>query len=207
MDRAGVVGPDGPTHHGVFDISLLINLPNIIVTAPKDGNELKNLLLTALKNDKPFAIRYPKDSSINFTPNNKVNIIEIGKWEIINSGNEVAILSVGSMVNESIKAINSLDDKCKPSLINCRFIKPIDNVMLDNIINTHKYIITIEEGSLCGGFGSSILNYISDNDKRIKVIRMGIPDQYIEQASRTELLEQLKLNSKNIAKTIKSLMI
>jgi 1-deoxy-D-xylulose-5-phosphate synthase len=207
MDRAGVVGPDGPTHHGVYDISLLRNLPNIIITAPKDGNELKNLIATGLTlKKKSMSIRYPKDTSYNYDENTSPEILEIGSWEELEIGENVVILAVGSMVGvvkENYKGIcNQL--KFKPSVINARFIKPLDCNLLNKISKSYDLIITMEEGALNGGFGSAVLEYYSDNNLDNRVIRMGIPDRFVEHASRQELLEELGLSSNGLIQVIKA---
>lgn len=207
MDRAGLVGPDGPTHHGVFDIVFLRTLPGMIVTAPKDGNELRNLLATSLGYDKPFSIRYPKGSSISFNEDQSAEILPIGKWEILKSGSDIVIIAVGSMVNISKLAIETLPESLNlnPTLINARFIKPMDKKLLDEIIQYHSTIITVEEGAVNGGFGSGVLDYVHDISTNINVIRLGIPDQFIQHGTRDELLEELGLNPIGIAKKILSM--
>ncbi len=206
MDRAGVVGPDGPTHHGVYDISLLRSLPNLIITAPKDGDELKNLIATGLKLEKKsMAIRYPKDTAYKYDESSEAKILKIGTWETLHSGRKTVILATGSMVgmvNENYDVItNQLG--FKPELINARFIKPMDVDLLDEIEKKFDLIITMEEGALNGGFGSGVLEYFSDNHFKTKIIRMGIPDKFIEHATRTELLEELGLSSNGLIKIIK----
>ena len=204
LDRAGLVGPDGPTHHGVFDISMMINIPGIILTAPKDGNELDNLLATAFSSNLPFCIRYPKSSSLEYNNSNKEEIIDIGKWEYINKGSKVAILAIGPMVELAKNSINNIEEKFsfKPTVINCRFIKPIDTCMINELISKHDLIITMEEGIISGGFGSSIIDYINDIKNDISIIKMGIKDEFIEHASRPELLDMVGLNKKTILKSI-----
>ena len=208
MDRAGLVGPDGPTHHGVFDIPMLRMLPNIIVTAPKDGNELKNLLATATASRKSFSIRYPKSSSRNFDKSRTPELLKIGEWEKLNSGDKVAILATGSMV-----AIveDNLDFISKgvgfaPTLINARFIKPLDTPMLSSLSKKYDAIITMEEGCLAGGFGSAVLEYFNDIGSQINVSRMGIPDNFIEHGTRKELLDSLNLNANGVISNIEVIL-
>ena len=202
LDRAGLVGPDGPTHHGVFDISMMINLPGIVVAAPKDGNELDNLLLTALESNMPFCIRYPKANSINYHQTNISKILEIGSWEYINKGKKIAIIATGSMVEVATGSIDLIKSTFEfmPTVINARFIKPFDKDCLDEVINNHDLIITMEEGALKGGFGSSVLNYCKRDN--IKVESMGIPDSYIEHGTRQELLDLVGLNTKSLINLI-----
>ena len=206
MDRAGVVGPDGPTHHGVYDISLLRSLPNLIITAPKDGDELKNLIATGLKLEKKsMAIRYPKDTAYKYDESSEAKILKIGTWETLHSGRKTVILATGSMVGMVNKNYDVITNQLgfKPELINARFIKPMDVDLLDEIEKKFDLIITMEEGALNGGFGSGVLEYFSDNHFKTKIIRMGIPDKFIEHATRTELLEELGLSSNGLIKIIK----
>ena len=204
LDRAGLVGPDGPTHHGVYDISMLINLPNIVVAAPRDGNELDSLLATALESNVAFCIRYPKSHSINYDNNIAKNIIDIGSWEYLREGDKVAILAVGSTVDIAEKSLDLIKEKFNfiPTLVNCRFIKPFDDKILNDVINKHKFIITMEEGIIKGGFGSSILNYCHNKGSLIRVKSLGIKDEFIEHATRNELLDSVNLNESSIINSI-----
>ena len=208
MDRAGLVGPDGPTHHGVFDIPMLRMLPNMIVTAPKDGNELKNLLATATASGKSFSIRYPKGSSRNFDSSLTPEILKIGEWEALNKGCKVAILATGSMVAIVEDYLEFISETLGfiPSLINARFIKPLDMTMLSSLSNNYDAIITMEEGCLAGGFGSAVIEYFNDIGSQIKVSRMGIPDNFIEHGTRAELLDSLNLNANGVISKIKAIM-
>ena len=200
MDRSGIVGPDGPTHHGVFDLAFMQTLPGMIVTAPKDGNELRNLIATALQSGKNFSIRYPKTSSRAFTENGKPEILEIGKWEILESGSETAIFAVGSMVGMILDSNTDLFSELgyQPTIINARFVKPLDSELILEICNNHDNIITIEEGCLSGGFGSAVSAFLHDNNLENKLHRIGIPDNFVEHGSRDELLVELGLCAENI---------
>ncbi len=202
LDRAGLVGPDGPTHHGVFDISLMNALPGIIIAAPKDGNELDNLILTALETNKPFCIRYPKSNSINYHQTNISKVLDVGSWETLNNGKKVAILATGSMVEIATKSIEVINSKFSfnPTVVNCRFIKPLDTKMLDEIISSHEILITMEEGILTGGFGSSIVNYTKNMN--IVIETMGIKDEYVEHGTRKELLDLVGLNTDSLINLI-----
>ena len=207
MDRAGLVGEDGPTHHGVYDIAFLRSLPNIIITAPKNGNELKSLLLTGIKSEKAFSIRYPKGNSITYDPELKPEILKIGSWELLTEGNDIAILAVGSMVDVAQNTLKLLkNDNINITLVNCRFIKPIDEKMLENIFKSHKTIITIEEGTVLGGFGSSILEYASLKNITANIKVLGIPDQFIQHGPRSELLDDIGLSKNKLYNTIKEIL-
>ena len=208
MDRAGLVGPDGPTHHGIFDISMLNSLPNIIVTAPKDGNELKDLLYTAVSSKKPISIRYPKDNCELYDRNIKASLIPIGQWERLKIGKNIAILAVGSMVKICENAIETmaLSLKDRITLINARFIKPLDVKMLEKLAKNHRYIITFEEGSEIGGFGDSVLRYFSSKGQNVKIFTKGIEDNFIDQGTREELLELVNLNEAGVVDFINSII-
>ncbi len=209
MDRAGLVGEDGPTHHGTFDLGYTGMIPNMIIAAPRTGNELRDLMYTAYEQDKnPFVIRYPKDSCVEFDENRKPNLLTIGEWEELKKGNDVAVISVGVMTNAAEEALAILKkENITPSLIHARFIKPIDEKMLHRIAKTHSTIITIEENSLRGGFGSFINSFVVDNTSGIRVKSLGIPDQFIEHGPRNLLLKNIGLDPESIAaeiqKTIK----
>ena len=206
LDRAGLVGPDGPTHHGVFDISMMINLPGIVIAAPKDGNELDNLLLTALEVKVPFCIRYPKSNSINYDEKNISKVLDVGSWEYINKGKKIAVLATGSMVDVATNSIDLINEKFNfiPTVVNCRFIKPFDIDCLNEIIKSHDLIITMEEGSLKGGFGSSILDYCKRDS--IMVESMGIQDSFVEHGTRQELLDLVGLNVNSLINLIDDYM-
>jgi len=189
IDRAGLVGDDGPTHHGVFDIAYLRPIPNIIISAPKDEQELRNLLYTAINSNKVFAIRYPRGNVVG------VNIedfkkIEIGSWEVLEEGKEIAILAVGKYVQRALEVRKLLKLKgINPTVINARFIKPMDEKLLKITLNNHKYIVTMEDGVLNGGFSSAVAEFMADYGYTNILIRFGIPDRFIEHG-KTELLEK-----------------
>tara|TARA_B100000212_G_scaffold150958_2_gene113547 strand:- start:900 stop:2744 length:1845 start_codon:yes stop_codon:yes gene_type:complete len=206
MDRAGLVGPDGPTHHGVFDISMLNSLPNIVISAPKDGNELSNLIYTGILSGKAFAIRYPKGKCSFYNISNSQNCIEIGQWEKLEEGSKVALLATGSMVEPCIRIKDEVSQHIgtNVTVVNSRFIKPLDEKMIDSLIEDHEYIFTFEEGSIIGGFGSSVLQYISKKNKSVKVFNKGIKDTFIEHGTRTELLKIAELDDDSLINYIKN---
>ena len=206
MDRAGLVGPDGPTHHGVFDISMLNPLPNIVISAPKDGNELSNLIYTGILSGKAFAIRYPKGKCPSYDMSASQNCIEIGQWEKLVKGSKVALLATGSMVDPCIRIKDKVSQfvGTEVTVVNSRFIKPIDKKMIDNLIKDHEYFFTFEEGSLIGGFGSSVLQYISEKNKTVKVFNKGIKDNFIEHGTRTELLKIAELDDDSLINYIRN---
>ena len=203
MDRAGLVGNDGPTHHGIFDLAFMNSIPNAIVTAPKDGYELLDLLYTAIKTKELFSIRYGKiltDYNINYKP----KLLDIGSWEEINKGESIVLLAVGSMVRIAKDVLEKISIEMTKNigLVNCRFVKPIDKDLLDIIINKYETIFTLEEGVITGGFGSSVLEYVSKNGYNVNIKTIGIDDMYIEHGSREELLEISGLSVNRISKKI-----
>ncbi len=207
LDRAGVVGPDGPTHNGVFDLAFLSTIPGFVIAAPKNGNELRNLLFSALdKFDRPFAVRYPKASSLEFDENGQPEILEIGSWEVLQPGEKLAVLAVGSMVDEAVKAMSHLDSRYQPQIVNARFIKPLDEKLLRQIMIEFDAILTIEEGSLNGGFGSAVLSWLNEHGYNGQFQKMGIPDEFIQHGSRETLLSQIQLSSEGIANRIKGIL-
>ncbi|MFH1214593.1 MAG: 1-deoxy-D-xylulose-5-phosphate synthase, partial [Candidatus Neomarinimicrobiota bacterium] len=196
LDRGGIVGEDGPTHHGAFDLSYLSTVPNMIISAPRDGNELRNLLKTALdQKAAPFAIRYPKASCVEFDSEISAETYEIGKWEIVKSGNKIAIVSVGVMTNSAVDAVCLLESQnIHPTIVHARFVKPLDTEMLQKIAQNHKLIITIEENSIIGGFGEQVSRYYINQNMHVMINLLAIPDRFIEQGAREILLRNLGLD-------------
>ena len=206
MDRAGLVGEDGPTHHGTFDLSYMSMIPNMIIAAPRNGNELRDLLHTALaQNNNPFVIRYPKDACVEFSENLKTEVLNIGSWIKICEGKDIAILSVGTMTNVAEKAIGIVEEESiSPTLIHAQFIKPIDESLLKEITDNYNTIITIEENALTGGFGSMINNIVSKNRWKVNIKSLGLPDKFIEHGPRDVLLKNIGLDPEGIAAEIRN---
>jgi len=202
IDRAGIVGEDGPTHQGVFDISLLRNIPNLVVMAPKDGRELENMLEFAVSLDRPVAVRYPKDKAPSSKLQAPSSKLQLGKAEILKEGQDLAIIALGSMVIPCWEAVALLEKEgISATLVNARFVKPIDIDLFKNISTKAKFIFTVEEGILEGGFGSAVMEAIDR-----PVIKMGLPCEFIPQGKREVLLEQYGLTAQGIFNRIKSLL-
>ena len=203
LDRSGLVGEDGATHHGVLDIAYMKCIQGMVVTAPKDGNELQDLLFTATNHvDGPFSIRYPKESSIDFDNTNS-NIIKIGSWEVINKGDDILILAVGSMVKRSMDIVKNLKERdIKSEVVNCRFIKPMDLEYLENNCSKFSKIVTIEEGVLDGGFGESIAAWSSSKKLKNDILNIGLPNDFVDHGPRNILLEEVGLDSKALYEKI-----
>ena len=209
LDRGGVVGPDGPTHHGVFDLSFLRSIPRIAIAAPKDGNELRDLMYTGLNGWKgPFAVRYPKTSSIVFDEAKEPRKLKVGSWEVVKEGSDLVVLAVGSMLQEALVAAEHPNlNGLVPQIVNARFVKPLDEEMLDKIKGRFSTVVTIEEGSLEGGFGTAVLTALRDRGFGGSVERLGIPDQFVEHGDRTRLLQELGLTSDKIAESLSRLAL
>ena len=201
MDRAGIAGEDGPTHHGALDIAYLKCIQGIIVTAPKDGNELRHLLYTALDYTKgPFSIRYPKASSENFDEKGQAELLPIGSWEVCrkSTGNTV-ILAVGAQVFDGIDAAKNLSKQgIECEVVNCRFIKPMDKDYLQSILERFDNVITIEEGVKTGGFGESVAAWLATNGYKGSVKIISLPDEFVEHGPRDLLLEKWGVDQKGI---------
>ena len=201
MDRAGIAGEDGPTHHGALDIAYLKCVQDLIVTAPKDGNELRHLLYTALDySNGPFSIRYPKASSVNFDPKGQAELLPIGSWEVCRkSAGDTVILAVGPQVFDAINAADSLSrDGVECEVVNCRFIKPMDMDYLKSIIGKFENVITIEEGVKTGGFGESIASWLMTHGFKGSVDIISLPDEFVEHGPRDMLLEKWGINQNRI---------
>ena len=204
MDRSGIAGEDGPTHHGALDIPYFRCIQGMILTAPKNGNELRNLLYTALNHNGPFGIRYPKFSSIEFDKNGQADLLPIGSWEVEKKGDDLMILAVGPMVYSALSVASDLDkENISCEVVNCRFIKPMDTAYLNSIIKRgFDKIITIEEGVINGGFGDGVSSYLLENGYSGSIKRLGLPDSYVEHGSRNQILNSLYLDNDGIKNKI-----
>jgi 1-deoxy-D-xylulose-5-phosphate synthase len=203
IDRAGLVGADGPTHHGVLDLSFLRCIPGMVVAAPCDGNELRNLLWTALTQDAaPFAIRYPRDTvPEGFDPARAPRVLPIGSWEVLEEGTDVCLLAVGAMVATARDARAVLAGRgVSASLVNCRFVKPLDLGLLRRLRAQTPLLVPIEENTLPGGFGEAVIEALAqDGLARDGVVPLGLPDAFVTHGSRSELLAEVGLDADGIA--------
>ncbi|MEA5093110.1 1-deoxy-D-xylulose-5-phosphate synthase [bioreactor metagenome] len=206
LDRAGLVGDDGYTHHGVFDYSYLSMMPNMTIMAPKDENELRHMLYTSTKLRGPVAIRYPRGSGLGVECNNALNtFLPIGKGEILREGKDVSIWAIGSMVKTACEVAEILAGVgIDANVINARFVKPLDEELLTEMAEKTKCIVTIEENILAGGFGSSILQHLNKLDMltNTKVINFAIPDIFVPQGATKLLLQDMHLDSESISAII-----
>ncbi|HET7627493.1 MAG TPA: 1-deoxy-D-xylulose-5-phosphate synthase [Bacillales bacterium] len=209
VDRSGLVGADGETHHGVFDIAFMRSLPNMVIAMGKDENELQHLISTAVHYDEgPIAVRLPRGNGIGVELDEHFHEIPIGTWEVVREGYDAAILSFGPMIQTAEKAAETLAlEGCSVKIINARFLKPLDEAMLSGLADEHMPILTVEEGVLKGGFGTAVLEYFNEQGYDTSQIRrMGLPDRYIEHGSVGDLLNEVGLTVEGICKNIRSLV-
>ena len=205
IDRAGLVGNDGETHHGMFDLSYLNIVPNITVMAPKDTQELELMLELSAELNEPVAIRYPRGNAY-YLNRGEYKKIEVGKYEIIAEGKDIAILAIGNMVKHALEAKEILlEDNINPAIINARFLKPMDEKLLHELCKKYKTVVTIEDNIISGGFGSRINNFIIDNNYDVKVENIAISEKFIDHGNIESLYEGVGLSSNCIASRIKKL--
>ncbi len=201
IDRAGAVGQDGPTHHGMFDIAYLRSLPNIVVMAPKNGAELKAMLDWAHEQTRPVAIRYPRDSSASVPQEGAVSPIEMGRPEVMREGDDLLIVALGAMVEVGLQASEELArEGIAAGLVNARFAKPLDEKAYCRIVEKAKAVITIEDGTVSGGFGSALMGLIArlKPDRAISFAVLGFPDKFVEHGPRSALLRKYGLNAQGV---------
>lgn len=203
IDRAGLVGSDGETHHGCFDLSYLSMMPNMTVMAPKNKWELAEMLKSAIDQPGPVAVRYPRGEAFDGLEEHRAPI-QRGKSEWILRGRGLALLAVGSMVMEGEKVCRALTEESRdPSLVNVRFVKPLDTACLDELAEDHRTLVTLEENVLSGGFGEKVRAYMADRHPQVRVVTIGIPDQFVGHGSVGQLRERLRLDVKGILAAIR----
>ena len=209
LDRAGLVGEDGPTHHGAYDIGYMRCIPNLIVSAPMNESELRNLMYTAQleKNKHPFVIRYPRGEGVMPEWRTPFNEIEIGKGRKLKDGKDLAILTYGHPGNFATTAIRQLrTEDLNPAHYDLRFVKPLDEELLHEVFNKYNKIITVEDGSVLGGFGSAILEFMAANQYQAQVIILGIPDKIIEHGTLKQLQNEAGFDAESIYTAAKKIL-
>jgi len=208
IDRSGIVGDDGKTHQGAFDISYLMLIPNLIIAAPKDENELQHLLYTAVKTNHPMAIRYPRGSGVGVDLEPKLHEIPIGKGEILRDGEDVAILAIGNMVTPALEAAAALSKQgIEATVVNARFAKPLDAELIIDTASRIKRLVTIEENTTRGGFGNSVVGLLQQSGvSDIQLKSIGIPDEFVEQGSQAVLRAKYGLDAEGITKQVLELL-
>jgi len=198
IDRAGIVGADGPTHQGAFDLTFLRCVPNLIVMTPSNEQECRDMLSTGHQLNSPVAVRYPRGSATNMQVDNKITRIEIGKGNIIQTGEKLAILCFGTILQQAIPVAKALN----ATLVDMRFVKPLDKTLLDELLTNHTQFVTIEENVIAGGAGSAINEYFMAQKQLVPVLNIGLPDQFVEQGTQAEIYTLLQLDSVGIQSQI-----
>jgi 1-deoxy-D-xylulose-5-phosphate synthase len=208
MDRGGIVGEDGPTHHGLFDLTYLRSLPKMVVMAPKDENELRHMLRTALEHPGPIAVRYPRGYGLGVPLDDETRPLPIGKGEVLTSGNDVAILAVGATVTEALKAAKQLEDEnISAIVVNSRFVKPLDTDLITRLAREITHILTVEENVLEGGFGSAVLECLAEaNVTSCHIARLGIANTFVEHGSQKILRANYGVDAAAIVKAVKGML-
>ncbi|HZI42711.1 MAG TPA: transketolase C-terminal domain-containing protein, partial [Gemmatimonadaceae bacterium] len=208
LDRAGLVGEDGETHMGLYDIAYLLAVPNVTVTAPKDGREMLGLLRTAVGHEKgPFSIRYPRDAAPDTVPPiSEIEPVPYGTWEVLRHGADVALLATGTMVRPALEAADVLSaEGLRITVVNCRFLKPYDEVTLAAVLANHSRVLVVEEGTVVNGFGAYMSTVIARQDPSVRVVAHGVPDRIIPAASRARQLAVTGLDASGIAARVRAL--
>jgi 1-deoxy-D-xylulose-5-phosphate synthase len=205
-DRAGLVGADGATHHGAYDLAYMRCIPNLIVSAPMNESELRNLMYTAtLHEEGPFCIRYPRGEGVLVDWRTPFEEIEIGTGRVIKEGEDVAILTIGPIGNYIKEALQLMNKEISVAHYDMRFVKPLDEKMLHDVFKKFNKIITVEDGCIVGGFGSAIIEFMADHDYQASVRRLGIPDVIIEQGEQIELYTECGYDPDSIAHAIQEI--
>ena len=206
IDRAGLVGEDGATHHGAFDLSYLRHIPNMVVAAPKDEEELRHLLFTAISSNRPFAVRYPRGRGYGVNIREPLREIPLGSWEVLREGREVALLATGWTVYQALKAAERLEKKgISVTVVNARFVKPMDEELLKELARSHGLIVTVEENVVKGGFGSGVNEFLSSWYTG-RVVNLGLPDSFIEHGSQELLRSLVGIDAEGIEKKVEEII-
>src|SRR5580765_1942135 len=206
IDRGGIAGGDGPTHHGLLAIAYLRSVPNLVLMAPKDEGEMRDMLFTMTEHVGPAAMRYPRGNGIGVALDREPQALEIGKGDILRDGGEIAIVAYGAMVHPSLAAAEHLaKDRIETTVVNARFVKPLDTALLLALARTKRLIVTVEEAYLAGGFGSAVLELLEENglQDKVRVVRMGVPDRIVTHGDAKLLLAKYGLDSDGIYTRVK----
>ena len=208
MDRGGIVGEDGPTHHGLFDLSYLRSLPNMVVMAPKDENELRQMLKTALEHSGPIAFRYPRGYGVGVPIEEEIHPLPIGKAEVLTEGSDVVVLAVGVTVMAALEAKRQLEaDNISVTVVNSRFVKPLDRELITFLATKIPHIVTVEENVIQGGFGTAVLECLSDEGVAAnRILRLGIPDTFVEHGSQKILRAKYGIDAPGIVKAVSDMV-
>jgi 1-deoxy-D-xylulose-5-phosphate synthase len=209
LDRGGLVGNDGRTHQGVFDLSYLRSIPNMVVMAPKDENELRHMVYTAVQHDGPIAVRYPRGAGYGVPMDEPLHTIPLGEGEILRRGDDVAILAIGATVMPAVEAASMLaEQNIQATVMNARFVKPLDERTITELGSSFQHIVTVEENASMGGFGSAVMECLERlGQPRATVHRIGVPDRFIDHATQSQQRRELRLDATGIAEQIRSILL
>jgi 1-deoxy-D-xylulose-5-phosphate synthase len=202
IDRAGIVGADGPTHTGAYDISFLRCIPNMVIMTPADESETRAMLTTAFLHDGPTAVRYPRGSGCGKTPGNELKAIDFGKAQICREGSKIAILVFGTLLETAREVAEELD----ATLVNMRFVKPLDENCIHQLAEHHELLVTVEENAIAGGAGSAVNEYLSAAAIDAHTLNLGFPDEYVGQGNQAEMLATWGLDAKSMLQSIQKYM-
>ena len=203
LDRAGVVGEDGPTHHGVFDLSFLREIPQLIVAAPADENELQHLLKTAFAANAPFVLRYPRGAGFDVKMDVEPEVLPIGKGRWLKKGKDATILAIGNRVHPAHEAAKLLREKgLDVGVVNMRFVAPLDTTLIQEALKNSPRLLTVEDNILAGGFGSAVAEFLADTQANAQLLRLGYPNEFVEHAKSSQLYRAFDLDSEGMAKKI-----
>jgi len=198
IDRAGLVGADGATHHGAFDLSYLVCIPNLVVMTPADENECRQMLYTAYRHDGPAAVRYPRGAGMSVRPVAAMAALPIGKGEVRRSGTKVALLAFGSLLGTALAVADELD----ATVANMRFVKPLDEALIAELASTHDLLVTLEENAVIGGAGSEVARVLDGLPARPRLLRLGLPDRFIDHGDQAQLLQSVGLDKAGVLSAI-----
>jgi 1-deoxy-D-xylulose-5-phosphate synthase len=208
MDRGGLAGADGPTHHGAFDLSYLRLIPNMVIMAPMNEQELRDMLYTAVKYDAgPIAVRYPRGNAVGVPMRKEFTQLEIGRGELLRQGNDIAFLGIGVMTNHAMKAADLLAEQgISAAVANMRFVKPLDTALIDELCEKYERLVTVEENTIKGGFGSAVIEYLQEKGYSNKVLVIGLPDRFIDHGQPAELHREVGLDPQSICQRVLQFM-
>jgi 1-deoxy-D-xylulose-5-phosphate synthase len=206
LDRAGFAGADGPTHHGAYDLAYFRCIPNLVVAAPMNEEELRNMMFSSLSHEGPYSIRYPRGNGVMPEWRTAFQQIPLGQGRIVKEGEEVAILTIGHIGNYAVEACETLSaEGLNPAHYDMRFVKPLDEELLHEVFGKFKKVITVEDGCLMGGFGSAVLEWMMDHEYQAQVKRLGIPDEVVEHGEQIELHRACGFDPDGIADAVRSM--
>lgn len=199
IDRAGLVGADGQTHQGAFDLSFMRCIPNMVIMAPSDENECRQMLYTGHMHTGPSAVRYPRGSGNGTKPESEFTALEIGKGRIVREGDKVAILSFGTFLDSALVAADNLN----ATVADMRFVKPLDEALIRELCDNHDVIVTLEENAIAGGAGAGVIEFMMSEKLMKPVLNLGLPDKFIAQGTQVELHAELGLDAAGIETSIR----